>query len=292
MSGEKNTGQAADDTIQAHDIIAGTAVEIVEGSLPDDHEREFESQNRETVVDRFIMVFGSPLTLFEELTPQKGWLAPLIVVLLSALAHGMVTMNMTDLDGWYENQLEATYHKLPDWQKRQLDKREDSAKRTSKRIKFFTMKAALFVLPWFKAVIQLGFFSCFLYLASALCRGRRSFILCSTVAAHALLVDAWSHLTMAIVAAGTGLVQVSTDASRFVELDADAVLYTILRWLDPFTLMFFFLLTLGLVKTLKVKRRLLAIILVIVILVSGFGLTVGGAYASTKAKSFFEKGKM
>jgi hypothetical protein len=290
MAGEKTANGPEEDQIRAHDIIAGAAVEIAEDSLPDDHEREFESQDQENALDRFVMVIGAPSTLFTKMTPQKGWLAPIIFILLASLAHGIVTMNLTDLDGWYEQQLEQNYNKLPDWQKRQLDKRKDSAKRTSKKIQFFTMKASLFVWPWLKAATNLLFFASFLFITSALCKGRKSFTLCLAITAHALLIDAWRHLTMAVVAAGTGLVQVSTNMARLVEQEAAPTLYVVLKWIDPFSAAFFFLLAIGLIKSLKVKRPILAVSLLILILLAGLGLTVGFAFATSKAKSFFMKG--
>ncbi|MDF1661251.1 MAG: hypothetical protein P1V97_05740, partial [Planctomycetota bacterium] len=155
MAEENKEAEASAEQIRAHDIIAGAAVEIAEDSLPDDHEREFEGQNQETVLDRFVMVLGSPLTLFTELSPKTSWFSPIVIVLLCSLVQGLVTMNLTDIDGWYENQLETTYHTLPDWKKRQLDKRTDSEKRTSKKLQFFVMKASLFVGPWIKTAVAL-----------------------------------------------------------------------------------------------------------------------------------------
>ena len=290
MAEENTEADAKTEQIRAHDIIAGAAVEIAEDSLPDDHEREFEGKNQETVLDRFVMVLGAPLTLFSELSPKSSWVSPLIIVLLCSVLQGLVTMNMTDIDGWYENQLETTYHTLPDWKKRQLDKRTDSEKRTSKKMQFFMMKASLFVMPWIKTGVSLGFFSVFVFLCSAICKGHRSYSMSLNLVSHALLLDGWRHLAMAVVATGTGLVQVSPNLSKLVEQEAAPLLYALLSWVDPFSLAFFFLIFVGLVKTLKVKRRLLAAILVFLVLSAGVGATVGLVFAANKAKSMSMKG--
>lgn len=290
MAEENNEADAAAEQIRAHDIIAGAAVEIAEDSLPDDHEREFEGRNQETVLDRFVMVLGSPLTLFSELSPKTSWFSPIVIVLLCSLVQGLVTMNLTDIDGWYANQLENTYHTLPDWKKRQLDKRTDSEKRTSKKLQFFVMKASLFVGPWIKTAVALGFFSVFVFVVSAICKGHRSYAMSVKVVAHALLIDGWRHLSMAVVATGTGLVQVSPNLSRLVEQEAAPLLFALLSWVDPFSLAFFFLIFVGLIKTLKVKRRLVAAILVFLVLSAGVGATVGIVFATNKAKSMSMKG--
>lgn len=276
--------------ITAHDIIAGAAVEIEEDDLPDDHEREFKEYKRMTLVDRILLLLGSPTVLFQTLTPASGWFTAIIVVLLSSVLTGVVSMNFTDLNGWIDDQLQTQYDQMPSWQKRQMEKMEDSQKRTQRRLQVFIVKSALFVMPWLKTFAVLGFFSGLLFLVSVVADGRRSYALCLVATAHAMLIDVLRYLSQSIVSAGTGLPITHCNFAHVVTPKDAAVLHGLLKWADPFTWAFFIYICLAACYSLKVKRPRTAIALIFGVAILGVALSVGGAMMAAKAGAMFSRG--
>lgn len=269
----------------------GQAGDLFAQELPQGYAREYTSERGNIgLAERLLLLVSKPGELFERLGSNSGWAAPILTVLVAIVFQAAVQMNFTDLEAYHERQRIKAEARMNNFQRRKLKQMSESDRRTSERMGLFGMKMAIVVMPAILTVVSLVFFALVLVALSSICKGRRSFPLALTVAAHALMIDAVRGICTASAAAATGLAMPVTNLSNLAPVEVSPALHVALRWLDPFTAAFFVFLGLGLTRSLKVKHKARAWALLALVFLVGFGLALGGTVAATKAAQMSMKG--
>jgi hypothetical protein len=203
--------------------------------------------------ERALAVLCTPERAFEFHTAAWGWVQPWLAVVALGLLLGVVTLVRVDLSAVAQRQFERTLDSMPAQQRALMETQME----TMGRFQGFAMKAQALGGPPLGALIQILVFGAAVFAGSRVLGGEKTpldLMRCLSLVAWAGLADGLSYAARAVgVLLGTAI-PMSSPAGFADPLDHQ-VLHVALSRLDPTVALFYVLLGVGLVVSLRFPRK-------------------------------------